>query len=102
MPEAEKGHETTFWVEGTAVLIAVAIVALVGGFQNWNQEQQFRKLNDRSKDRPVKIIRNGQTIASVTTQILVGDLIALEQGDLVPADGIYITGHCNDQLLLNF
>lgn len=89
----EKGHEGTFFVEGTAVIIAVLIVSFVGGGNNWNQERQFQKLNERTKDRPAKVIRDGKIISTFASQIQVGDLVALEQGDLIPADGIYVSGH---------
>ncbi len=94
LTDLEKGHEGTFFVEGTAVIIAVLIVSFVGGGNNWNQERQFQKLNERTKDRPAKVIRDGKIISTSASQIQVGDLVALEQGDLIPADGIYVSGHC--------
>jgi len=89
----EKGHESTYWVEGVAVLFAIFIVAVVGGLNNWNQERQFRKLNERTKDKPAKFVRDGQLTNGFASQIQVGDLVVLDQGDMVPCDGIFVSGH---------
>jgi len=89
----EKGHESTYWVEGVAVLFAIFIVAVVGGLNNWNQERQFQKLNERTKDKPAKYIRDGEIVNGFASQIQVGDLVVLDQGDMVPCDGIFISGH---------
>ena len=48
------------WVEGVAILIAVAIVVLVGSLNDWQKERQFRALNEKKEDRSLKVIRAGQ------------------------------------------
>ncbi|KAL4943118.1 E1-E2 ATPase-domain-containing protein [Aspergillus oleicola] len=41
----------------------------------------------------VKVVRFGRCIAIPIQNIVVGDVVTLEPGDLVPADGVYIDGH---------
>ena len=40
-------------------MVAVVIVVGVGSLNDWQKENQFRKLNDKKEDRTVKVIRDG-------------------------------------------
>lgn len=81
------------WVEGVAIIVAIAIVSLVGALNDWQKERQFQKLNKKKEDRQVKVIRSGKPTVISIEDILVGDILMLEQGDVIPVDGIYIDGH---------
>ena len=81
------------WVEGLAILIAVVIVVLVTGINDFRREKQFVKLNAKKDDRQVKAIRSGKSIVISVFDVLVGDLLHLESGDSIPADGILVNGH---------
>ncbi|KAI1316721.1 hypothetical protein EDD11_009537 [Mortierella claussenii] len=81
------------WVEGVAILAAVIIVVMVGSINDYQKEAQFRKLNAKKEDREVKVLRNGETVLLSVFDILVGDVLHLEPGDVISADGIYLGGH---------
>ncbi|KAK1959656.1 calcium-translocating P-type ATPase [Colletotrichum sublineola] len=81
------------WVEGVAIVAAILIVTLVGSLNDWQKERAFVKLNAKKDDREVKVIRSGKSFLINVAEILVGDVIHLEPGDLVPVDGIFISGH---------
>ncbi|KAK9366568.1 hypothetical protein V1509DRAFT_654609 [Lipomyces kononenkoae] len=81
------------WIEGVAILVAVIVVVSVGAFNDWQKELQFAKLNKRKEDREVKVIRSGKTINISIFDVLVGDVMVIDPGDLVPVDGIFIQGH---------
>lgn len=81
------------WIEGVAIIIAIAIVVMVGAINDWQKERQFVKLNRKKEDRFVKVIRSGKTQELLVHDVLVGDVLLLEPGDLVPVDGIFIDGH---------
>lgn len=81
------------WVEGVAIVVAILIVVLVGALNDWQKERQFRKLNKKKEDRIVKIIRSGKPSNLSVHDILVGDVMLLEAGDVLPVDGVYIEGH---------
>ncbi|OAD07131.1 hypothetical protein MUCCIDRAFT_19942, partial [Mucor lusitanicus CBS 277.49] len=81
------------WVEGVAIIVAILIVVLVGSVNDFQKEKQFRKLNAKKDDRVVKATRDGQTVQISVYDIQVGDVLFLEPGDIVAADGIYIEGH---------
>ncbi|KAI8597204.1 PMCA-type calcium-translocating P-type ATPase [Dissophora ornata] len=81
------------WVEGVAILAAVVIVVMVGSVNDYQKEAQFRTLNAKKEDREVKALRNGETVLLSVFDIVVGDVLHLEPGDVIAADGIYLGGH---------
>jgi P-type Ca2+ transporter type 2C len=81
------------WVEGVAIVVAIAIVVLVGAANDWRKERQFVKLNRRKEERFVKVIRSGKSREISVYDVLVGDNMHLEPGDLIPVDGVFISGH---------
>ncbi|KAK1723208.1 calcium-translocating P-type ATPase [Colletotrichum acutatum] len=81
------------WVEGVAIIVAITIVVVVGSLNDWQKERQFRKLNQKKEDRIVKVIRSGKPANLSVHDILVGDVMLLEQGDIIPVDGVFIDGH---------
>ncbi|UKZ83342.1 hypothetical protein TrVFT333_011150 [Trichoderma virens FT-333] len=47
----------------------------------------------KKEDRFVKVIRSGNPMAVSIYDIVVGDLMLLEPGDVIPVDGVFIEGH---------
>ncbi|TKA82913.1 hypothetical protein B0A55_01148 [Friedmanniomyces simplex] len=81
------------WIEGVAIMVAIAVVVIVGALNDWQKERQFAKLNKKKDDRNVKLIRSGRTQEISIHDVLVGDVLLVEPGDILPVDGIFITGH---------
>lgn len=81
------------WVEGVAICVAIIIVTLVGSLNDWQKEKAFVKLNSKKEERDIKVIRSGRSFLISVYDILVGDILHLEPGDLVPVDGVFIDGH---------
>ncbi|KAL4947791.1 hypothetical protein BDW69DRAFT_189856 [Aspergillus filifer] len=90
---AKPGEPRVQWVEGVAIIVAILIVVVVGAANDWQKERQFVKLNKKKEDRMVRVIRSGKMTEISVYDLLVGDIMHLEPGDLVPVDGIYISGH---------
>ena len=87
------GEAPVEWVEGVAIMVAIIIVVVVGAANDWQKERQFVKLNRKKDDRNVKVIRSGKSREISVHDVLVGDVMHLEPGDMIPVDGIFITGH---------
>ncbi|KAF4976802.1 hypothetical protein FZEAL_6583 [Fusarium zealandicum] len=81
------------WVEGVAIIVAITIVVVVGALNDWQKERQFRKLNKKKEDRVVKVTRSGKPMTISIHDVLVGDVMLLEPGDVIPVDGVFINGH---------
>lgn len=89
---SKEGGEPT-WLEGCSILAAVAVVVIVTAFNNWQQQRQFRSLqNAAMSEKGVRAIR-GTEIRIPSRDILVGDIILVEAGDILAADGILISGN---------
>ena len=90
---AQDGEAPVQWVEGVAIMVAIIIVVVVGAANDWQKERQFVKLNKKKEDRNVKVIRSGKPREISVHDVLVGDVMHLEAGDMIPVDGIFISGH---------
>lgn len=66
---------------------------MVGSLNDWQKERQFRVLNDKKEERGVKVVRHGIETVIDVKELLVGDIALLEPGEIIPCDGIFITGH---------
>ncbi|KAL1746915.1 hypothetical protein HDZ31DRAFT_80850 [Schizophyllum fasciatum] len=81
------------WVEGVAIVVAIFIVVMVGSLNDWQKERQFKTLNEKKEERGVKVIRDGVEKVIDIKQVVVGDIALLEPGEVVPCDGIFLSGH---------
>lgn len=81
------------WIEGCAICIAIIVVVLVGSLNDYQKERAFVKLNAKKEDRNVKILRSGKSVMVNVVDIMAGDILHLEPGDMIPVDGIFISGH---------
>ncbi|KAJ5102014.1 hypothetical protein NUU61_004236 [Penicillium alfredii] len=81
------------WVEGVSILVAIVVIVLAGAANDFQKELKFRKLNRKKQDRNVWVIRSAQTLEIPISEVVVGDLIHVNPGDIVPADGLLIRGH---------
>jgi len=81
------------WIEGVAIIIAIIVVVIVGALNDWQKEKQFAKLNKKKADRNVKVVRSGKTQEINVYDLCAGDVLLIEPGDVLPVDGILISGH---------
>ena len=89
------------WIEGAAILVAVAIVAVVTATNDFSKEQQFQALNAVKDDIEVKQ-RDGAQVELNVKDVVVGDVLRLEAGDKISADAVYSSGLecvCNESSL---
>ncbi|KAL6301353.1 calcium-translocating P-type ATPase [Sparassis latifolia] len=87
------GEPPVDWVEGVAIIVAIVIVVLVGSLNDWQKERQFQVLNEKKEERGVKVMRAGVEHVIDIKEVVVGDVALLEPGEVVPCDGIFLSGH---------
>ncbi|MGM0640277.1 MAG: cation-translocating P-type ATPase [Thermotogota bacterium] len=73
-------------VEGIAVLVVILITAILGLIMEYKAGKSIEALKKTVQPK-AKVIRNGEISNIYTRKIVVGDLILLEEGDKIPADG---------------
>ncbi|KAF4571338.1 hypothetical protein EYR36_008667 [Pleurotus pulmonarius] len=92
-PSRDPTEPPVDWVEGVAIIVAIAIVVLVGSLNDWQKERQFQVLNEKKDERFVKVIRNGIEHLVDIKEVLVGDIALIEPGEIIPCDGVFLSGH---------
>jgi len=73
------------WIEGVAVVIAIALNAIIGFTTELRAVKSMESLQELSKAH-AKVRREGQVKQINADQLVPGDIVVLEGGDLVPAD----------------
>jgi Ca2+-transporting ATPase len=87
-----EGPETGF-KDGLAVLIAVMVVVAITAVNDYQKERQFRRLNDVKNDRTVTVLRGEDKRERISIyDLLVGDVVIIDTGDIIPADGVFLSG----------
>lgn len=81
------GESATVFLEPVGVLLAVILATGVAFFFELKSEKEFEVLNKVNEEIYYKVYRNGQITQVLKSDIVVGDLIALEAGEQIPADG---------------
>lgn len=61
--EATEDDKTIAWIDGFGMILAVAIVALVSSFNDWQKEQQFQELNKTAEQ--ANVVRSRSAMAGV-------------------------------------
>jgi Ca2+-transporting ATPase len=77
---------STFF-EPAGILIAVLLATVVGFCFELSANKKFEVLNKVNDDTLVKVIRNGNICQISKKEVVVGDIVILETGEEVPADG---------------
>ncbi|XBW34944.1 hypothetical protein QEN19_000508 [Hanseniaspora menglaensis] len=81
------------WVEGVAILVAVVVVVLVGAVNDYQKELQFKNLSSQEQSgKKINLIREGLILESTLDNLLVGDLVSLKTGDVIPCDCVLVSG----------
>lgn len=93
-PDEDSGEGHADWIEGVAILLAVIIVVFVTAFNDWSKEKQFRGLQSRIEgEQTFSVIRNNSTSQVQVGEIVVGDVLLVKYGDLLPADGLVLNSN---------
>ena len=93
----------TEWYELVGVLTAIIISVAVSSYSEFRQERKASalKAEEQAKER-VKVIRDGALAECSAGEIVVGDIVFLQAGDKIPADGEIAEGSLMvDQAVLN-
>ena len=90
-----KGEENNMdWLDGISIIIAVIVVVMVGSVTNYKKEMKFHNLNNfESQSTKYEVIRNGSIQELHSDDLLVGDLIKIYSGEILPADILLIEGN---------
>ena len=82
------------WIDGVSIIVAILVVVLVGSITNYQKETKFHELNEvQNAGTKYRIIRDGKPDEHISDDLLVGDLIMVNYGDIMAADLLLIEGN---------
>ena len=83
-------NEDASFIDSIGIFLAVALATLVGFFSERKSAKEFEALNKIKEDVPIKVVRDGQLDKISIHDIVVGDVVRLDSGDKLPADGVLL------------
>ena len=75
------------FLDTVGIILAVLLSTGISFFNEYRSSREFDVLNAHRDDMAVKLIRDGRPVTAPSRDIVVGDLVLLEAGDAIPADG---------------
>ncbi|XP_074592767.1 LOW QUALITY PROTEIN: calcium-transporting ATPase 7, plasma membrane-type-like [Curcuma longa] len=81
------------WYDGASIFLAVFLVSAVSAVSNFRQMKRFDKLSAECDNIRASVVRDGRRQSVSIFDIVVGDVVLLNIGDQVPADGVFLQGH---------
>lgn len=84
------GEGLGVFLEPIGILIAVLLATVVGFLFELSANKKFEMLNQVNDDILIKVIRNGNVCEVTKKEIVVDDIVLVNTGDEIPADGILI------------
>lgn len=90
------------WYETVGIVIAIFLASFISSISEYGSEKAFEKLQDESSKIKCRVRRNGQVVEINVDDVVVGDIVLLEAGERIPADGIIVEGEISvDESTLN-
>ena len=75
------------FIETIGIIAAVILATTVGFYFERDAARKFNVLTQIGEEQPVKVVRDGKVQEIARREVVVGDVIIVETGDEVPADG---------------
>lgn len=75
------------FVEMLGIIFAIILATTVGFFFERDAARKFDVLTQLGEEQPVKVVRDGKVMEIPRREVVVGDVVIVETGDEVPADG---------------
>ena len=75
------------FAESIGIFLAVFLATTVGFYFERDAARRFNVLTAMNEEQPVKVVREGRVMEIPRRDVVVGDIVVLETGDEIPADG---------------
>ena len=75
------------FIETLGIIFAIILATTVGFFFERDAARKFDVLTQLGEEQPVKVVREGKVVEIPRREVVVGDVVIVETGDEVPADG---------------
>ena len=75
------------FIETLGIFFAIILATTVGFYFERDAARKFDVLTQLGEEQPVKVVRDGKVVEIPRREVVVGDVVIIETGDEVPADG---------------
>ncbi len=90
------------WYETVGIVIAIFLASFISSLSEYGSEKAFDKMQDEASKIKCKVKRNRTLVEIPIEEVVVGDIVLLETGDKIPADGVVIDGEISvDESMIN-
>lgn len=90
------------WFETVGIVIAIFVASLISSISEYGSEKAFARLQEESLKLKCRVLRNGKKEEIKIEEVVRGDIVFLEAGDKIPADGKIVEGEITvDESSLN-
>ena len=80
------------WFETLGIVIAILIASFISAISEYGSEKSFEKLQEETSRVKCRVKRNGNLKEIFVEDVVVGDIVSLSSGDVIPADGVVVSG----------
>ncbi len=78
------------FIESVGIILAIVLATTIGFWFEMDAAKKFNVLTALGEESPVKVRRGGKVVEVARKDIVVGDIVIIEVGDEIPADGTLI------------
>ena len=90
------------WYESVGIAVAVLLATLISTLSEYGSESAFEKLQEEAANVKCRVRRDGKIMFLPIADIVVGDIVFVQAGERIPADGVLVHGEISvDQSALN-
>lgn len=80
------------WYETVGIVIAIFLASFISTISEYGSEKAFEKLQEEASKTKIRVKRFEGIFEIPVEEVVVGDIVLLELGDKVPADGVLLSG----------
>ena len=80
------------WFETIGILVAIFVASFISSISEYGSEKAFNKLQEEAIQEKCRVKRDGTISEIFVDDVVVGDVVLLQAGDKIPADGYLISG----------
>ncbi len=81
------------WFETLGIVIAITLASVISTLSEYGSEKAFQKMQEESSKVKCNVVRDGKLMSVDLEEVVVGDIVKLATGDLIPADGVLLEGN---------
>ena len=75
------------FIETIGIFLAIFLATTIGFYFERDAARKFDVLTALGEEQPVEVMRNGKVLLIPRKEVVVGDIVLIEAGDEIPADG---------------